>query len=81
MQCQNKSFWHVLKIQGASSSIIRNKSFGVSGSYINALAVTMKNWTFCLLKMRNAMIWYLKNETGKMNVLLFVKNGDCIRAN
>lgn len=25
------------------------------------------------------MIWYLKNEAGKMNVLLFVKNGDFIR--
>lgn len=25
------------------------------------------------------MIWYLKNEAGKMKVFLFVKNGDFIR--
>lgn len=81
MQCQNKSLWHILKIQGTSSNIIKNKSFGVSGSYINAVAVTMKNWTFCLLKIWNTMIWYFKNDMRKMNVLSFVKNRDFIRAN
>lgn len=71
MQCQNKSFWHVLKLQGSSSNIIRNKSFGVSGSYISSVAVTMKDCTFCLLKFWNVIIWFLKNEAGKMTSCLW----------